>query len=174
VKRWWARWLKQRLEYTAIGDTINLGARLESITKDYKTNIIISESTYLLVKDQFVTKELGDVMVKGKSQPVKIYAVLPTTSASNPRATSSRRRAVDRGRGPHVACDHARHQRGRHVAQRCAGELGEGQTVQIRCEGGTLPKPIVAEALIAGARVTRSASPSRRSTPTRRRRSPIT
>jgi len=70
---------KQRLEYTAIGDTINLGARLESITKDYKTNIIISESTYVLVKDQFVTKELGDVTVKGKSQPVKIYAVLPTS-----------------------------------------------------------------------------------------------
>src|SRR2546426_6296953 len=38
-----------RSQYTAIGDTINLGARLESITKDYKTNIIISESTYELV-----------------------------------------------------------------------------------------------------------------------------
>jgi len=70
---------RQLLQYTAIGDTINLGARLESITKDYKTNIIISESTYVLVKDQFVTKELGDVTVKGKSQPVKIYAVLPTS-----------------------------------------------------------------------------------------------
>src|SRR5881396_3158226 len=69
----------QILQYTAIGDTINLGARLESITKDYKTNIIISESTYELVKGQFVTKELGDVTVKGKSQPVKIYAVLPTS-----------------------------------------------------------------------------------------------
>ncbi|PYM25625.1 MAG: hypothetical protein DMD80_20670 [Candidatus Rokuibacteriota bacterium] len=70
---------RQLLQYTAIGDTINLGARLESITKDYKSNIIISESTYVLVKDQFVTKELGDVTVKGKSQPVKIYAVLPTS-----------------------------------------------------------------------------------------------
>src|SRR5205814_1508233 len=69
---------RQRLEYTAIGDTINLGARLESITKEYKTNIIIGESTYALVKNQFVTKELGDVTVKGKTQPVKIYAVLPS------------------------------------------------------------------------------------------------
>jgi adenylate cyclase len=68
---------RQRLEYTAIGDTINLGSRLESITKDYKTNIIISEFTYEHIKDHFVTKELGDVTVKGKSRPVKIYAVLP-------------------------------------------------------------------------------------------------
>src|SRR5207244_11355524 len=77
---------RQLLQYTAIGDTINLGARLESITKDYKTNIIISESTYVLVKDQFVTKELGDVTVKGKSQPVKIYAVLPDNNRTHPRA----------------------------------------------------------------------------------------
>src|SRR5213592_3381269 len=77
---------RQLLQYTAIGDTINLGARLESITKDYKTNIIISESTYVLVKGQFVTKELGDVTVKGKSQPVKIYAVLPDNIREHPRA----------------------------------------------------------------------------------------
>jgi adenylate cyclase len=66
----------RRLEYTAIGDTINLGARLESITKEYDASIIISESTFALVAGQFVTRELGAVTVRGKTQPVKIYAVL--------------------------------------------------------------------------------------------------
>jgi len=141
---------KQRLEYTAIGDTINLGARLESITKDYKANIIISESTYVLVKDQFVTQELGEVTVKGKSQPVRIYAVLPSNIRKHPRATLEAAATLSVA-GAGGACT---------VLTRDISEGGmalkgvpddwvTGQTVQIRCEGGALPKPIVAEALIA-------------------------
>src|SRR5438046_7566630 len=67
---------RQRLEYTAIGDTINLGARLESITKEYGVGIIVSEFTHKLLKDEFMTRELGEVTVKGKSLPVKIFGVL--------------------------------------------------------------------------------------------------
>jgi len=66
---------RQRFEYGAIGDTINLGARLESLSKDFANPIIISEATYEAVKHLFYCPSLGEVTVKGKSIPVRIYGV---------------------------------------------------------------------------------------------------
>ena len=65
----------QRVEYGAIGDTINLGSRLESLTKEFKTPIIIGEATYQAVKHLFACRALGEVTVKGKQIPVRIYGV---------------------------------------------------------------------------------------------------
>ncbi|MBN1384887.1 MAG: adenylate/guanylate cyclase domain-containing protein [Elusimicrobia bacterium] len=64
-----------KMDYTVIGDNVNLGARLESLNKEYKTHIIISESTYKLVKDKVKVKDLGTTKVKGKAKPVEIYEV---------------------------------------------------------------------------------------------------
>ncbi|MEW6055362.1 MAG: adenylate/guanylate cyclase domain-containing protein [Bdellovibrionota bacterium] len=65
-------------EYTVIGDNVNLASRLESINKYYGTHIIISESTYNLLKpNEFLCREVDTVKVKGKHKPVKIYEVFP-------------------------------------------------------------------------------------------------
>ncbi|MEZ5286559.1 MAG: adenylate/guanylate cyclase domain-containing protein [Vicinamibacterales bacterium] len=63
------------MSYTVIGDAVNLGARLESLNKDYGTRIIISESTRAALKGQYDIRPLGTVTVKGKSRPVAIFEV---------------------------------------------------------------------------------------------------
>ncbi|MBI4141376.1 adenylate/guanylate cyclase domain-containing protein, partial [Candidatus Woesearchaeota archaeon] len=62
-----------RFDYTAMGDTVNLGSRLEGLTKTYGAHIIISETTHTLVKEKFKCRKLDAVKVKGKKIPVNIY-----------------------------------------------------------------------------------------------------
>jgi adenylate cyclase len=63
------------MSYTVIGDNVNLGSRLESLNKDYKTRIIISDATRVRLKAQYDLRPLGDVVVKGKTRPVAIFEV---------------------------------------------------------------------------------------------------
>jgi adenylate cyclase len=65
-----------RMDYTLMGDNVNLGARLEGTNKVYTTHIIISEFAYELVKDQVVVRELDLIRVKGKHKPVTIYELM--------------------------------------------------------------------------------------------------
>ena len=67
---------KKRMDYTIIGDGVNLAARLESACKQYAAKILISEFTFKNLKGTYRTREVDFVVVKGKTQPVAIYEVL--------------------------------------------------------------------------------------------------
>ncbi len=70
----------KRLAWTVMGDNVNLASRLEGMTKQYRSQIIISESTYAQVSHQFVAREVDKIRVKGKRQPVTIYELLAPVS----------------------------------------------------------------------------------------------
>jgi adenylate cyclase len=64
------------MSYTVIGDAVNLGSRLESLNKQYGTRIIISDATRQRLGRAYRLRPLGDVVVKGKTQPVAIFEVV--------------------------------------------------------------------------------------------------
>ena len=67
---------ERRLEYTIIGDTVNLSARLESTTKEFGVPILISEPTARLLGDEYEVKALGEAKVKGKTISTAVYTVV--------------------------------------------------------------------------------------------------
>jgi adenylate cyclase len=69
------------MSYTVIGDNVNLGARLESLNKDFGTRILISEATRRQLKGHYDLRPLGDVTVKGKTRSVQVFEVRPPGSA---------------------------------------------------------------------------------------------
>lgn len=67
---------RQLFNYTVMGDTVNLGSRLEGANKIYGTSIMISEPTYEEVKDRMETRELDLLAVKGKEKPIAVYELI--------------------------------------------------------------------------------------------------
>jgi adenylate cyclase len=70
----------KRMEFTAIGDGVNLGSRLEGASKQYGCDIVISEYTFNPCADRIWARELDCIRVKGKNQPVSIYELVGLTS----------------------------------------------------------------------------------------------
>lgn len=66
----------QRFDYTAIGDTVNLAARLESACKQYRVPNLIGEATYERIREEIVVQEVDILRVVGKKRPVRVFQII--------------------------------------------------------------------------------------------------
>ncbi|MCQ2576638.1 MAG: HAMP domain-containing protein [Treponema sp.] len=75
---------EDHMNYTVIGDTVNLASRTEALNKPFATDILITENTYKLVKDKIIVEEMPGVHVKGKEEAIKMYAVINAVGVKGP------------------------------------------------------------------------------------------
>ena len=139
-----------RLTYTAVGATVDLGARLQSLTGEHGVGIVIGESTCHGLDGEFLTRRLGEVTGPGATPPVSIHGVLPADIRKQPRAVLEvAATLVLLGAGQTCLVTTRDVGEGGMAVGGVPAAWGVGIRVEIRCEGGLLPNPLLAEGVIA-------------------------
>lgn len=138
---------EQVFAYTVVGDAVNLGSRLESLTKEFGTPILISEATYEAVKHVLPGRHLGQVKVKGKEIPVNIYALEGAAKRRAQRVALEAQLTITEGdvSVPASVTDVSLTGVAAHDVSR---RFAKGQVVQLRLEMVELPRPIATEGRI--------------------------
>ncbi|MGB0560884.1 MAG: GAF domain-containing protein [Spirulinaceae cyanobacterium] len=98
----------KRMEFTAIGDGVNLSSRLEGASKQYGCDIVISENTYHQCEGHLLVRELDCIRVKGKTQPVGVYELIEDVENGYPEGKEQVIELYDKARSLYAKQDFAR------------------------------------------------------------------